>query len=118
MAVKALKDRMKEKRSEERAVPTGFHGAEIKLTGIPLYQFKLKDISDKGASLLVKEDSAMVNHLEVGQLVNIRFHSDAGADSDGYFESKIKHITKIEEGRYKGHYLVGVAILQEIIQPE
>ena len=118
MAVKAVKDRIKEKRSEERAFPTGVHGAEIKLTGIPLYQFKLKDISDKGASLLVKEDSAMVNHLEVGQFVNVKFHSDAGTDSDGYFESEIKHITKIEEGRYKGHYLVGVVLLEEIIQPE
>ena len=100
-----------EKRSVKRAVPAGFNGAEIKLTGVPLYQFKLKDISDNGASLLVKEDSAMINHLEVGQSLEIKFHSDAQADLNGYFEAKIKHITKVEEGRYKGHYLVGVRIL-------
>ncbi len=99
-----------EKRSAKRASPTGFHGAEIKLTGIPLYQFKLKNISDNGASILVKENSAMINHLEVGQSLKIKFHLSSRADLNGYFESKIKHITKIEERRYKGHYLVGVQI--------
>ena len=102
-----------EKRSAKRALPTGFHGAEIKLTGVPLYQFKLKDISDTGASLLVKEDSAMINHLEVGQSLKIKFHLKSRPDLNGYFESKIKHITKVEEGRYKGHYLVGVRILDK-----
>ena len=61
-----------EKRSVKRASPTGFHGAEIKLTGIPRYQFKLKNISDNGASILVKENSAMINHLEVGQSLKIK----------------------------------------------
>ena len=100
-----------EKRSSNRALPKGFHGAEIKLTGVPLYQFKLKDISDNGASILIKEDSAMINHLEVGQSLEIKLHSESQADLNGYFEAKIKHITKIEEGRYKGHYLIGVRIL-------
>ncbi len=100
-----------EKRSAKRALPTGFHAAEIKLIGVPLYQFKLKDISDNGASILVKEDSAMINHLEVGQSLKIKFHLSSRSDIIGYFESKIKHITKIEERRYKGHYLVGVQIL-------
>ncbi|MDJ0816111.1 MAG: PilZ domain-containing protein [Desulfobacterales bacterium] len=100
-----------EKRSSKRALPTGFHGAEIKLTGVPLYQFKLKDISDNGASILIKENSAMINHLEVGQHLQIKFHANSHPDLNGYFESKIAHITKNEEGRYKGHYLVGVQIL-------
>ena len=99
-----------EKRSVERALPTGFIVAEIKLTGVPLYQFKLKDISEDGASILVKENSAMINHLEVGQSLEIKFHSDSQPELNGYFEAKIKHITKIEEGRYKGHYIVGVNI--------
>ena len=92
-------------------MPTGSHGAEIKLIGVPLFQFKLKDISDNGASILVKEDSAMINHLEVGQSLKIKFHLSSRADLNGYFESKIKHITKIVAQRYKGHYLVGVQIL-------
>jgi hypothetical protein len=100
-----------EKRSEKRAFPKGFHGAEIKLIGIPLYQFKLKDISDNGASLLMKENSSMINHLKIGQSLKIKFYSDDHPEFNGYFESEIKHITKIDKGRYNGHYLVGVRIL-------
>jgi hypothetical protein len=99
-----------ERRSAKRAFPKGFHGAEIKLIGIPLYHFKLKDISDYGVSLLVNENSAMIIHLTVGQCLKIKFYSDSHANLNGYFESEIKHITKIEEGRYKGHYSVGVQI--------
>jgi hypothetical protein len=102
-----------EKRSAKRAVLTGFNAAEIKLTGIPLYQFKIKDISDNGASMLVKESSGMLNHLEVDQSLEIKFYSESQADFNGYFEAKIKHITKIETGRYKGHYLVGVRIVSK-----
>ena len=100
-----------EKRSAARSLATGSHGAEIKLTGVPLYQFKLKDISPDGAGILVKDDSAMINHLEVGQALKIKFLGDSGSDLDGYYQSKIKHITKINERRYKGHYLVGVKML-------
>ena len=100
-----------EKRSTKRAVPIGFTVAEIKLTGIPLYQFKLKDVSDHGASLLVKENSDMMTHLEVGQSLEIKVHSDSQADLNGYYEAKIKHITKTETGRYKGHYSVGMRLL-------
>ena len=115
MDVSAFEDRLMEKRSEKRALPTGFHGAEIKLIGIPLYQFKLKDLSKNGASLLVKEDSAMINNLEVRQTLKIKFHSDTHTNLNGYFESEIKHITKIDKGRYKGHYLIGVQLLEKII---
>ena len=97
--------------SAKRDLPAGFQGAEIKLTGVPLYQFKLKDISDNGASILVKDNSAIINHLAVGQSLKIKYHANSRPDLNGYFESKIKHITKIEEGRYKGHYLVGVRIM-------
>jgi hypothetical protein len=100
-----------EKRSAKRAVPIGFNRAEIKLTGIPLYQFKLKDVSDNGASLLVKENSDMMTHLEVSQSLEIKVLSDSLADLNGYYKAKIKHITKIEEGRYKGHYMVGMRML-------
>jgi hypothetical protein len=104
-----------EERSAKRALATGSHGAEIKLVGVPLYQFKLKDISDNGAGILVKEDSAMINHLEVGQSLEIKFQLSSRADFNGYFESKIKHITKMEAQRYKGHYLVGVQFLAKKI---
>ena len=113
MARAVKKDGSTEKRSESRGAPKGFHGASIKLVGVPLYQFKLKDSSENGASILVKEDSFMLNYLEVGQTLKINFSSDLQSDHNGDFETEIVHITKMDKGRYKGHYLVGVRILDK-----
>ena len=113
MARAVSKDNSMEKRSESRGAPKGFHSASIKLVGVPLYQFKLKDSSENGASILVKEDSFMLNYLEVGQTLLINFSSDLESDHNGDFESEIVHITKMEKGRYKGHFLVGVRILDK-----
>ena len=112
MARAVTKDRHSEKRSESRKLPKGFHSASIKLVGVPLYQFKLKDSSENGASILVKEDSFMLNYLEVGQILTISFSSDIEADHNGDFESEITHITRATKGRYKGHFLVGVRVLK------
>ena len=103
-----------DKRSGKRVFRAGFHVAEIKLIGIPLYQFKLKDISENGVSLLVNGNSAIIDHLEVGQSLKIKLHSDTHAGLNGYFDSEIKHITKMDKGRYKKHYLVGLKILEKL----
>ena len=113
MARAVSKDNSMEKRSESRGAPKGFHSASIKLVGVPLYQFKLKDSSENGASILVKEDSFMLNYLDVGQILRINFSSDLESDHNGDFEIEIVHITKVDKGRYKGHYLVGVRILDK-----
>jgi hypothetical protein len=113
MARAVTKDSSTEKRSESRGAPKGFHGASIKLVGVPLYQFKLKDASENGASILVKEDSFMLKYLEVGQTLNINFSSDRKSEHNGNFKTEIVHITKVDKGRYKGHFLVGVKILDK-----
>ena len=113
MARAVTKDSSMNERSESRDAPKGFHGASIKLVGVPLYQFKLKDTSENGASILIKEDSFMLNYLEVGQVLNINFSSDLESDHNGDFETEIVHITKVDKGRYKRHYLVGVRILNK-----
>ena len=93
MAGTVSQDGSMERRSETRSSPKGFHGAEIKLIGVPLYHFKLKDMSANGASLLVKENSFMINYLKVGQTLKINFLSDIQSDHNVYFETEIKHIT-------------------------
>jgi len=113
MARAVKKDSSTEKRSESRGAPKGFHGVSIKLVGVPLYQFKLKDTSENGASILIKEDSFMLNYLEVGQTLKINFSSDLQSGHNGDFEIEIVHITKVDKGRYKGHFLVGVRILDK-----
>jgi hypothetical protein len=101
----------KEKRKETRDKSNKYHSVEIKLPSLPIYLFKLKDISYTGACFFVKEESAILKHINVGQILNIRYHSEEEGEPTAVFISEIKHITKSEEKSYEGHCLVGIKIL-------
>ena len=110
--------RHSEKRSEPRISVDQFHSVEIKLSrSIPIYQFKLRDISPHGACILIKEDSSVLNHLKVGQILNLKYRFEDPSKPTEFLKTEIKHITKAKQKRLKGHYLVGVFILEKSEQP-
>jgi len=103
-----------ERRSESRETSNKFHSVEMKLSNLPIYLFKLKDISSTGACFLVKERSAILQHLEVGLRLNMRYHSEDEMKPSEIFRSEIKYINKSDKKPYKGHFLVGIKILEKI----
>ena len=107
-----------DRRTEHRHLPKKFYSVEMKLAGLPIYQFKLKDVSENGACFMVKEDSAILEYLEVGLLLDMRYYSEDKNEPSEIFRSEIKHITKATEKPYKGHYMVGVMILEKQIQQD
>lgn len=106
----------KEKRSEPRSTKLKDYRVEIKLVAEPIYQFRVTDVSTKGAGLLINDNSAFLKMIEVGQIVNVNFISPKGSNPNGMYKVEIKHITKVETGRYKGHRLVGILILKSLNQ--
>ena len=62
---------------------------------------------------MVKEGSAILRHLGVGQILNMRYHADDEMEPPEVFKSEIKHITKALENPYKGHYAVGIRLLEK-----
>ena len=101
-----------ERRSEARQRTDRLFGAEIRLSGVPIHRFKFKDVSSNGACILIKEDSSMLNHLKMGQILNMKYNSP-DKPGEPTLKSEIRHITKAEQGRFKGHYLVGVLIAEK-----
>ena len=101
-----------ERRSELRKNEEPLRSVELKLPGLPIYLFKIKDSSQNGFCLLVKEDSNILEHIHVGQILNIRSYSEDNMEPSEIFLSEIKHITKKDEGPYAGHELVGLMILE------
>ena len=85
-----------------------------KLIGEPIYQFKVTNVSLKGAGLLVIEDSEFLNLIEVGQIFDADFLSPTGEMPSGWYKVEIKHITKPAAGKHRGHRLVGVSIVEKI----
>ena len=106
--------RFKERRAKHRRTQLRNYRVEIKLIGAPIYQFRVRDVSTNGAGILIKEDSKFLNLIEVGQIVDANFISPEGTDPIGNHKVEIRHITKPNEGKNKGHFLVGLKILQKI----
>ncbi len=106
----------KERRACPRRTQLRNYRVEIKLIGQPIYQFRVRDVSQKGAGLLVKDDSEFLNLIEVGQIVDADFISPTGKMPSGLYKVEIRHITKPGKGERRGHRLVGVSIVEKIDQ--
>ena len=101
-----------ERRSETRAEDERYYSVQFTTQGLSsFYQFKLWNISTKGMCILVKEGSQVLKYLKVGDTIEMTYYL---ADSQGAHENlktKIRHITKNVDGRFQGHYMVGLSIL-------
>ena len=104
-----------EKRSEQRHVTSRCYRMEVKLVGVPIYQFRLINVTDKGASILVKDDSAFLEMIEVDQIIDVTFLSPGDSHPSGRYKIKVKHISEIDSN-YNGHRLVGISILEKLDQ--
>ena len=107
-----------EKRAEPRRTKLRNYRVEIQLIGQPIYQFRVKDVSKKGAGILIKNVSGFLDMIEVGQIVKADFISPDGTEPFGLHESQIEHITEGNKAGIKGHLLVGILILKKIDQPD
>ncbi len=101
-----------ERRSETRATAERYYSVQFTTKGLAsFYQFKLWNISPKGMCILVKEDSEILNHLNVGDTIAMTYYLTDSQGVQENLKTQIKHITKNEDGRFKGHCLVGLSIL-------
>jgi len=102
-----------EKRSEPRKIVDQYFSVEFSISSmLPVHQFKIRDLSPSGIGILVNESSAVLDHLEAGSVLEMKYNPRDLSDLPEYLKTEICHITKVEEGKYKGHYLVGMLILE------
>ena len=104
----------KERRSENRKSIDRFYCVEIDLgRPLPIYQFKLRNISGHRACVLVKEDSSILKSLKIGQKLKMNYWSGESLGTTKTWQVQIKHITKQIHGSLKGHFLVGFSIINK-----
>ena len=102
-----------ERRSEPRSIIDQYYSVEFSLSGCSfVYQFRIWNISLKGICVLVKEDSDLLNHVKVGDILNLKYYTTDSSKPIEFLKTEIKHITKDEQGRFKGVYSVGLSILE------
>lgn len=78
----------------------------------PSYLFKLRSTESKPMFVLIKENSEILDQLEEGRTLTLKFHSHDTASPIEYLEARITEISPDNYGRFKGHYLVGLSIVQ------
>lgn len=109
-------DSIEEKRSEPRIILDQYYSVEFSLPGTGnIYKFKLRDLSSSGLCILVNETSAVTKHLKVEDTLDMTFHPPKPSTPVESLKTKIMHITKSEQAPFKGHYLVGLAIIEKTV---
>jgi len=61
---------------------------------------------------LVKEDSDILNHLKVGDTLNMKYYCKELGYPPESRTTIIRDITRKDQGRFKGHCFVGLQILE------
>jgi hypothetical protein len=103
-----------ERRSETRTTVDEYYSVEFSVSGAEyIYQFRIWNLSAQGMCVVVREDSDLLKHLKVGDVINLKYHSADLKNPTANLRTQIRHITNQEQGHFKGHALVGLEILEE-----
>ena len=102
-----------DKRSESRTIIDQYYSVEFSIHDtLYVYQFKIWNISSKGICVIVKEDSDILKHIKVGDVLDLKYYETESPSQSKFLKTELRHITKNEQERFKGHYLVGLSILE------
>jgi hypothetical protein len=91
-----------------------FYSVELLIQELQiLYQFRIWNGSSDLMFILVKENSALLDRLKVGSVYKSRYYSNDSGCPTVDLQTQIKHIARDEGGRFKGYYLIRLAILKD-----
>lgn len=100
-------------KSDFSAIVARYGSMEIAISQSgPVYMFRIRNISSAGIGILVKEDSAILKHLKVGDKLNIKYNPVVTSELPEYLQTIIKHIIKDDKERFKGHCWVDFSVLK------
>jgi len=103
-----------EKRYESRTEVDQYYSVELSIPDASLiYQFRIWNLSSRGICIVVKKDSDLLEHLKVGNILNMKYYPTDSSCPTEYLKTQIKHITKDKQGRFRNHVLVGLFIIEK-----
>ena len=87
--------------------------AEIKISRDGLgYQFKLREINDNQGCFFISENSSILKILDNGSILDMKYWTADKTRKIKFVTAKINGITKQSHEPFKGHYKVGLSILE------
>ena len=108
LAIHQTADRLEE-------APDQYHSVEVELAGmIYPYQFKIRNNPSSSMCFLIKENSDILPRLKVGDILELKYYSAGSTHVSEPRKTVIREITKDDQGPFKGHYKVGLEIVERL----
>ena len=104
----------KETRSETRNPAS--EGASISFKppgGAWEYQIKLREFSDSGLGLLVKQDSDLLKQICVGDVFTVNYYEDTVPMTVRHKTVQVRHISFLPTGIPENHMIIGLRFLEQ-----
>ncbi|RTZ99285.1 MAG: hypothetical protein DSY90_01690 [Deltaproteobacteria bacterium] len=103
-----------EQRMAKRKLIDKFYSVQFSLDKkVPIYQFKLKDISDFGLCIIINQGSPILTKIRKNEKLDMTFCAADAPSETIQLKTKIAHITPNKHGKYKNHVLMGLSIVDE-----
>ncbi len=89
-----------------------YHSVEFSVDGSYfVHQFKIRNLTKSSVGVLVRENSEIIGLLKVGDIIKMKYYPEDSFLPAELLDTEIRYITKENQGRFRGHYLIGLALL-------
>ena len=89
-----------------------YHSVEFSVEGVDFpYQFRIWENRPDAMSVLVKNDSVILNRLKVGDVLDMKYYSEDSIYPSDNIRTAIRYVNEKSQGRLRGHSLVGLQII-------
>lgn len=82
------------------------------------YHFKLRDISASGLGILANKNSDIFRHISPGDVFHMKYHQGDASLSPEHLRVEIRHISEPASGKPAGHMIIGLYILERLIEAD
>ena len=90
-----------------------FYSVEIKIDDVNcMYQFKLWKMPSEPSFVLVKPESGIMKWIHPGDVLHMTYYGDNLTYQKRKFPTRILNIDRQDEGRFRGHYIVKLGIVE------
>ena len=106
-------EKNREKRAEPRSIVDEYHHVEFSVGREYLvYTCRIWNQSPSGMCIVLKAGSEVLSHIKRGDVLVMKYYKEGRPEGAVECRTKIVHVTRAETGRFKGHYKVGLLMLE------
>ena len=90
-----------------------YHSVEFSLEGFEYaHQFRIWNSEPASMFVLVKQSSVVLKRLKVGDMMKMKYYSHDSLPQAEYMDTKICHIIREDQGKFRGHCLIGLVVAE------